>query len=484
MTLRSALLALLATAALAAAEAPRQARALRQAEKLGPVDFLGLATAFADCMIEHGRDRYGAVHSPLFANLLLRGERPTIGPEPRFAPSPYDTSGMNTPFRKFDFNKVLNYPPGLGSEGPHKVTLCGCDPYEDRELYETLFELSRITGRPRYRREAERALAWWFRNTQGPAGLYPWGEHLGWDFRHECPTYFAGPSKHLYAACYHEVKDRVPFLDVLARLPAARAGQPTPLERYALGIWEAHFWDPQRAFFDRHGDYTGEDDRRGEPGGFPAHLAAYFRVWAAAIRHASRPEMRRRVEAICHKALDMAIARTRRHGFFPLTFEPELRGKPAGEKTPGQSTRLARHAREVAEQLAEASPELAAKLRTLATLHLGDPAPAPGRAKPPARLEDLSQATTPDAHADAILRNLAAYRAGGDPAFLDVARTHARIAYVLFCDQTCPLPKARVDSHQARTTQGKPFPDHSFRGARLMKAFALLGEALREAGQE
>ncbi|MDP6526258.1 MAG: hypothetical protein QGH15_18765 [Kiritimatiellia bacterium] len=30
------------------------------------VDYVAVARAYADCMIEHGRDRYGSVHSPLF----------------------------------------------------------------------------------------------------------------------------------------------------------------------------------------------------------------------------------------------------------------------------------------------------------------------------------------------------------------------------------------------------------------------------------
>lgn len=77
------------------------------------------------------------------------------------------TSNMKTPFRKFDFNRVLNYPRGLGGEGPHKVTFYGCDPYEDRALYEMLIDLSRITGSAKYREEAEKSLVWWSTNTQG-----------------------------------------------------------------------------------------------------------------------------------------------------------------------------------------------------------------------------------------------------------------------------------------------------------------------------
>jgi hypothetical protein len=54
--------------------------------------------------------------------------------------------------------------------------------------------------------------------------------------------------------------------------------------------------------------------------------------------------------------------------------------------------------------------------------------------------------------------------------------TYARLAYINFCDDACPLPKAYAGS-SLKTTQGAPFPDFYFRGAKLMHAFALLGEA-------
>ncbi|MHC4202674.1 MAG: hypothetical protein ACYSU0_22000, partial [Planctomycetota bacterium] len=289
----------------------------------GEIDFLKAAVDFAECMIRHGRDRYGTVQSPLFAVLLTREAEPRIGPQPYFArPSPYNTSKMNTPFRKYDFNKCLNYPRGLGGEGPHKVTVFGCDVYEDRALYEMLIDLSRITGDAKYRREAEAALDWWFRNTQGPdSGLYPWGEHLGWDFENECPTYFEGPSKHLYAACYHEIKDRVPFLEFLADVPADGPGELAPIERYALGVWDAHYWDQERAIYCRHGDYTGADKRTGSYAGFPAHQGAHLRLWVKTYLVTRNAEVKRKMTRVLNRALDVQIARARRFGFIPFTFD-------------------------------------------------------------------------------------------------------------------------------------------------------------------
>jgi len=474
-----------------------------RAQRPRQINFLRAATDFADCMIAHGRDRYGKVHSPLFAVLLMRRPRPTIGPQPYFKrPSPYNTGRLGTPFRKYDFNRCLNYPPGLGSEGPHKVTLFGCDIHEDRDLYTMLIDLTRITGEPKYKAEAEKALTWWFTHTLGPADLYPWGEHLGWDVEHECPTYFEGPSKHLYAACYHEIKDRVAFLDHLAALPAPAADKPTYLERYALGVWNAHYWDKTRAIYCRHGDYTGADDRKGSTAGYPAHQGAHLRLWTAALMHARDAGARQTFACILHTVLDVQIARTKKFGFVPFTFDPDIKGKSPGKRAPGQSIRLAHHAAELSVTIAKADPAIAAKFGALARMHLGlgalqraarnmpmyvatgDRAYIQGgrdaTAKPAASVRDLSKADTPAPHAREIIRLLIAYKRHKDAAYLDAATRQARLAYARFMDATCPLPKA-YSGKPPMTAAGKPFGDFYFHGAKLMHAFALLGEAQQRA---
>jgi len=457
--------------------------AVRQADKLGKIDFLKAATDFADCMIEYGRDRYGQVHSPLFSNILTRQEKPRTTPYPRFARLAKNRqAGWDKKlrewtgpkcgyyyFHKFDFNKVLNYPKGLGGEGPHKVTLYGCDPYEDRQLYYMLIDLTRITGQPRYKAEALKALKWWFANTQGPSGLYPWGEHLGWDLVNDCPTYFAGESKHLYAACYHEIKDTVPFLEVMTE---------AQLTKYAVGIWESHFWDKTRAIYCRHGDYQGKDDRKGSLLGFPAHLGAYMRVWTAAYLRTKDPAVRKRMGGMLNTVLDAQIARAKKYGFVPFTFEADVKGKSPGKSAPGQSIRLAHHAMELSSVMRTADAPIADKMVTLAKLHGVDAKTMKHSAKPKPEFRDLSKNNTPRAAAREIARCVKLYRRHKDKAYLEIARKQGRVAYVRFMDDTCPLPKA-YSGGLRKTAEGKDFPDFYFRGAELMSAFALLGEALK-----
>lgn len=479
----------------------RQELAAKEALKLGPIDYLKAATDFADCMIEHGRDRYGKEHSPLFAVLLTREKEPKVGPQPYFdRPSPYDTSNMKTPFRKYNFNRCPNYPGGLGGEGPHKITIFGCDVYEDRDLYEMLIDLTRITGVPKYKAEAEKALLWWFVNTLGPADLYPWGEHLGWDFEHECPTYFEGPSKHLYAACYHEIKDRVPFLDFLAAIPAGKPGERTPLERYAVGVWNAHYWDQENAVYCRHGDYTGGDRRTGSYAGFPAHQGAHLRLWVKTYLATRNAAVKRMMGHVLDRVLDVQIARAKKYGFIPFTFDPDFKGKTARKS--GQSNRLGHHAAEASVAMKDADLRISAKLEELARLLLGegklkdairnmemylatgDRDYLQGRrdegARPTSRVPDLSKADTPGQHAQEIIRLVQWHRIHGDEAYLSSAEKLAALAYVRFMDDKCPLPKA-CSGPPRKTAAGDPFPDFYFKGAKLVHAFALLGEARRRA---
>ena len=126
-----------------------------------------------------------------------------------------------------------------------------------------------------------------------------------------------------------------------------------------------------------------------------------------------------------------------------------------------------------------ANPAVAAKMRKLADLHLKDKEKPSGNAavkKLVPRLRDLSENATPLDYAEDILQNLARYEQFGDGKFLRVAETYARLACVRFLNDQCPLPKARAGIQ--RTSQAEPFPDYYFHGAKLMRAFALLGDAL------
>jgi hypothetical protein len=91
---------------------------------------------------------------------------------------------------------------------------------------------------------------------------------------------------------------------------------------------------------------------------------------------------------------------------------------------------------------------------------------------------DLSDRVLSTTHASEILYHLKLYRTFNDPAYLKTAETYGRLAHAMFCDDTSPLPKGFAKSVPIHTARGKTFPDFYFQGAKLMHAFALLGEAL------
>src|SRR5688572_9414966 len=81
-------------------------------------DYLGIVQTYADTMIAHGRDEYGAVRTPLFAAVLDR--------------------------------KTLRLPEKLPPEIPgirvQDRTLTGANPMHDENLYQVLYALTEITG--------------------------------------------------------------------------------------------------------------------------------------------------------------------------------------------------------------------------------------------------------------------------------------------------------------------------------------------------
>lgn len=123
------------------------------------VDYLKIVMSYADAMLEHGRDKYGPVQSPLFAAALDRKNMKLVG----------KTSKIQG-IRKSD--QVLK----------------GANPMHDMNLYQALYALTEVTGEKRYAEEADKALKWFFEHCQSPAtGLMAWGEHIGWEFDHERP---------------------------------------------------------------------------------------------------------------------------------------------------------------------------------------------------------------------------------------------------------------------------------------------------------
>ncbi|MHC4706458.1 MAG: hypothetical protein ACYS8I_05150 [Planctomycetota bacterium] len=102
-------------------------------------EYLDAVKAYADALIEHGRDSYGQVMSPVFLAGCI------------------DLDSKQFVRRKLEGQGIR--------EGDRAY---GANPHHDLNLYQTLYALTKLTGDKRYEQEADKSLKWFFENCQSP----------------------------------------------------------------------------------------------------------------------------------------------------------------------------------------------------------------------------------------------------------------------------------------------------------------------------
>jgi hypothetical protein len=108
--------------------------------------------AFADALIEFGRDRYGPKHTPLFVSQL----------DVRSCEIP-DGAGLY----------CLNLRTGAGART--------CNLQFDAGLLRMLYALTDVTGVPEYATAANDYIGYYLEHLPDEAGNFPWGDHRGYD---------------------------------------------------------------------------------------------------------------------------------------------------------------------------------------------------------------------------------------------------------------------------------------------------------------
>ncbi len=214
----------------------------------GRPDYLSVVQAYADAMIEHGRDSYGNEHSPLFAEELDRKTVRMLEGEAleKAAAIPRDDWGIRS----------------------HDRMLGGANPQHCQNLYQVLYALTEITGEKRYADEADRSLAYFFEHCQSEAtGLFCWGEHAGWDLREEKRLEKSSGDIHeffrpwiLWDRCW-ELADE-------------------PCRHYAVGLWEHQIGDHKTGDFSRHAKISSHGPGTTAP--YARHGGFYIETWGAA----------------------------------------------------------------------------------------------------------------------------------------------------------------------------------------------------------
>lgn len=223
-------------------------------------DYARIVKAYAHYMIEHGRDVYGKVHSPLFMTVLNRKTGvPFRAPYPHVIAKPYA--------------------PGLRRDHkmrPQDRTYEGSNPLQDLPLYGLLYRLSEVTGQKHYADEADASIAWFLDHAQAGSGLFPWGSHMYYHVEKDQGVYSAGG----YGG--HEYNYVWPHWEQ----------NPEALKRFAYGIWNHHVKNHETGHFNRHS--------RGGSGGmeFPGTGACFMDIWAREYGRSGDPQMKAALETL------------------------------------------------------------------------------------------------------------------------------------------------------------------------------------------
>jgi len=229
-----------------------------------PPDYLEVVKSYADTMIEHGRDRYGDEHTPLFAVALDRETNAIFQGEAR--------------------ERILAIRRADWGIRPHDRMVQGANPMQDQNLYRTLYALTEVTGDERYAGAADDALRWFFKHCRSDVtGLFAWGEHIGWDFVTEEVIEKDAGFIHEFAR---------PWLLWNRSFDLA----PEPCARFARGLWEHQIYDQSTGHYSRHARYDIHQPGKGSE--YPRHGGFYIATWAEAYKRTKDPVFLAAIETL------------------------------------------------------------------------------------------------------------------------------------------------------------------------------------------
>ncbi len=240
-------------------------------------DYLELVKSYCDTMIEHGRDRYGKEHSPLFATTLDR-KKLTI----------FDEAGLKRLWQiRLDDWENWRF------RNRDRMTP-GANPMHDKSFYQVLYALTEVTGEKRYAGEADKTIKWFFEHCQGPnTGLMAWGEHMGWDFRTEWLIQWGKGSHHggqMQEYNTHEFSGPWIFWDKSYELA------PEACAKFATGLWDHQIGDHSTGNFSRHANWEMHQTHIDSE--YPRHGGFIILSWAYAYEHTKDPKYLRYIEKL------------------------------------------------------------------------------------------------------------------------------------------------------------------------------------------
>ncbi len=218
---------------------------------------LATVRAFADAMIERGRENLPDPALPLFPIVLSRDT---------FQVPRVKIGNLVTARVPQEFRTIANI-------------------HHDLNLYQVFYALTKVTGDAKYAHEADRIIDWFLKHCQEPKyGFFCWGEHLGWDVLKNEPGGFIREDPK--GSMIHEFYRPWIYWDKSWQMA------PDACHRFAQAVWR-HQIDHKdgKISFSRHAMIasSGGPSRRGMD--FPRHGGFYIATWAAAYRHTQDAEM-------------------------------------------------------------------------------------------------------------------------------------------------------------------------------------------------
>lgn len=288
-------------------------------------DYPAIVKAYVEFMIEHGRDRYGKMHTPLFMTVLNRRTGKAFNPPyPRVITKPYA--------------------PGLRRDHkmrPYDRTYQGSNPLEDIPLYELLYRYTDLTGDNRYAEAADKSIAYFFENGWSPKTKLPgWGSHMYYDVNSDMAVFAGGNPNGGYGG--HEYNYVWPYWEQT----------PEALKRFARELWNQHIKNKQTGGFNRHSmeGSTGME--------FPQTGACYMDAWAREYGRSGDPEMKAHIETLLKLYRSMRDPETGAMGW--CTSNAPTRRENANMK---MNLFMATTLQDAAAHVEKRDPELAGEMR-------------------------------------------------------------------------------------------------------------------------
>ena len=195
----------------------------------GESSYLAAVRAFAHAMLQHGTDRYGSVHSPMYAADL-------------------DLATLRLPERR------PPSPPGATSYATQRYSFGGSNLMWDVLSLRAQYLLSEVTGDDCYAEAADAYLEFFVEHCPSPTtGLFPWGQHAFWKLRSGAAAErLADEPWRWYGAAggggAHEFESFTPPWREMWRF------SPEVVLQFAQGVYDWHIKCDDTYFFNRHGD--------------------------------------------------------------------------------------------------------------------------------------------------------------------------------------------------------------------------------------